>query len=236
MIDEYQRSAEFIDIMLAEPWRAFGPVLADALTGIDTSGSPIVDVGAGGGHGTAIIANTVQGAAVLAVEPSLALRSVLLARVNADPRPAQVTVLAEDLLNAQLPARLGAVVAMNVLGHFDSDQRKRIWTLLDERLAPGGVMVPNLQPPTTPAAVPETHGSTVCIGRRRYEGWARAEPAGTTQLTWHMTYRTYHDDTLVDEVKVSYAWWAFTEGQLRDNSPSIGSTSHRPDHPTSRCT
>jgi hypothetical protein len=31
-----------------------------------------------------------------------------------------------------------------------------------------------------------------------------------------MTYRTYHDDTLVDERRVSYDWWVFTAEQLQD--------------------
>ncbi|MFG1706613.1 class I SAM-dependent methyltransferase [Nonomuraea sp. M3C6] len=212
MIDQYERSAEFLDLLLAPHWPELGPPLARALHGVP---GPVVDVGAGGGHGTRVIAEAVPGVEVLAVEPSPGLRSVLLARVHDTPGLRErVTVLPEGLLQARLPARLGAVVAMNVIGHFDPAERAALWDLLVERLVPGGRAVVNLQPPTEAAAVPEFRGGDVRIGRRRYEGLARAEPAGPEQLTWHMTYRTHQDDELVDEVKVSYAWWLLSEERM----------------------
>ncbi|MEV2271951.1 class I SAM-dependent methyltransferase [Nonomuraea africana] len=209
--DEYERSAEFIDVMIAPHWAVLGPPLEEALRGIT---DPVVDVGAGGGHGTRVVAKAVE-AEIVAVEPSPALRSVLMARVNeASELRDRVTVLPEGLLDAELPHRLGAVVAMNVLGHFAPADRQRIWTLLAERLVPGGRAVLNLQPPTEPATVPETRSADVRLGRRRYEGWGRAEPAGPDRITWHMTYRTYHDDRLTDEVTASYDWWVLNEQQL----------------------
>ncbi|MEV4172743.1 hypothetical protein [Nonomuraea sp. NPDC049709] len=76
-----------------------------------------MDVGAGGGHGTRVIANSVAEAEIVAVEPSMTLR-----------------------------------------------------------FAPGGRAVLNLQPPGAPVTVPESRFADVRIGRRRYEGWGRAEP------------------------------------------------------------
>ncbi|GAA2691556.1 methyltransferase domain-containing protein [Nonomuraea recticatena] len=210
MTDQYERSAEFIDVMMAPHWPSLGPPLAEALRGVV---GPVVDVGAGGGHGTRVIAQAVPEADILAVEPSPALRSVLLARVNEDPAlRARVTVLPEGLLEAVLPHRLGAVVAMNVIGHFSPADRHRIWALLAER---AGRAVLNLQPPTEPVAVPEFRAAEVRVGRRTYEGWGRAEPAGPDRLTWHMTYRTYQDGELVGELETSYAWWVLTEEQLK---------------------
>jgi SAM-dependent methyltransferase len=194
--DEYALSAEYIDIMSAEPWKSFGPALSCALHGLEPDGAPIIDVGAGSGLGTQVIAQSLAEVEIVAVEPSVSLRSVLLARSNGDERlRSRVTVLTDDFLGARLPDRWGGMVAMNVIGHFDRSQRIRMWSLLAERLAPAGRAILNLLPPTTAVAVPEARGSTVRVGRRRYEGWARAEPAGENQLTWHMTYRTYHDDS-----------------------------------------
>ncbi|GAA2891923.1 hypothetical protein GCM10020220_097600 [Nonomuraea rubra] len=168
MADEYERSAEFVDLMLAPHWAGLGPPLAAALRGIT---DPIVDVGAGGGHGTRVIAKAAPGAEIVAVEPSMALRSILLARVGeAGELRERVTVLPEHLLAAALPSRLGAVVAMNVLGHFDPAGRQAAWKMLADRLVPGGRAVLNLQPPAEPAAVPESRFAEVRIGRRRYEG------------------------------------------------------------------
>jgi hypothetical protein len=105
---------------------------------------------------------------------------------------------------------------MNVIGHFDPSERSTTWELLAERLTPGGRAVLNLQPPTEPVKVPEFQMADVRIGRRRYAGWGRAEPVGPDRLTWHMTYRTYHDEELVRELKVSYVWWVFTERRLSE--------------------
>jgi SAM-dependent methyltransferase len=217
---EYERSAEFIDVMMAPAWEATGPVLAEALRGVS---GPVVDVGAGGGHGTRVIAAAVAGAEILAVEPSPGLRSVLLARVNgaAELRD-RVTVLPEGLLAAELPGRLGAVVAMSVIGHFDPAGRQRIWGLLAERLQPGGRAVLNLPPPTEAMAVPDSRFADVRLGRRRYEGWGRAEPAGPDRLTWRMTYRTYHDDRLAGEVEVDYAWWVLDGQRLKEEVSEHG--------------
>ncbi|MEU6408093.1 ferredoxin [Microbispora sp. NPDC046933] len=213
MIDQYERSAEFVDIMLAAHWSALGPALVEALHG---GAGPIVDVGAGGGHGTRAIAQAVPGAEVVAVEPSPALRSVLLARVNESPELRdRVTVLPGGLLQAELPPRLGAVVAMNVIGHFTPAERHLVWDLLARRLLPAGRAVVNLQPPAEPVRVPQARFSDLRIGRRRYEGWGRAEPAGPGQITWHMTYRTFQDGHLTEETAVEYAWWVLGEDRLR---------------------
>ncbi|MFG1688772.1 hypothetical protein ACGFNP_52100 [Nonomuraea sp. NPDC049269] len=82
----------------------------------------------------------------------------------------RVTVLPEGLLEAVLPEHLGAVVAMNIIGHFDPGERRQIWRLLAERLMPGGRAVLNLQPPGEPVPAPEFRGAEVQVGRRAYEG------------------------------------------------------------------
>jgi SAM-dependent methyltransferase len=213
MVDQYEQSAEFIDVMMAPHWPSFGPPLARALRG--TPGT-IVDVGAGGGHGTRVIAQAVPDVDIVAVEPSPALRAVLLARVSEDlGLRSRVTVLPEGVLEAVLPGSLGGVVAMNVIGHFAPAERHRIWDLIAERLLPGGRAVLNLQPPTEPVTVPEFRAAEVRIGRRRYECRGRAEPAGADRLTWHMTYRTYEGEELVGELTTSYAWWTLAEEGLK---------------------
>ncbi|TDC24422.1 hypothetical protein E1265_09730 [Streptomyces sp. 8K308] len=114
------------------------------------------------------------------------------------------------------------IAALNVIGHFPPVERRALWRLLATRLAPGGRALLNLQPPTQPVAVPETLAATAHVGRRRYEGWARAEPAGDTTLTWHMTYRTLHDGRQVAERTVSYPWHLLNETTLRAESEVAG--------------
>lgn len=213
MTDQYERSAEFVDVMLAPAWTALAPVLAQALHGAP---GPVVDVGAGGGHGTRVIAKALPQAEIFAVEPSPGLRAVLLARVDEDPELRdRVTVLPSGLLQATLPLRLGTLVAMNVIGHFDPSDRRAIWRLLAERLVPGGRAVLNLQLPAEPVAVPHSRFSELHVGRRRYEGWGRAEPAGPDRLAWRMTYRAFQDGEPAEEVEVEYAWWVLDPDRLK---------------------
>ncbi|MGN9837266.1 class I SAM-dependent methyltransferase [Nonomuraea sp. H19] len=213
MTDQYERSAEFVDAMLAAHWTVLAPALTEALRGMP---GPVVDVGAGGGHGTRVIARAVPEAEIFAIEPSPALRAVLMARTYESPDLRdRVTVLPSGLLQAAMPPRLGAMVAVNVIGHFGPADRHAIWQLLGERLLPGGRAVLNLQPPAEPTVVPQTRFSELHIGRRRYEGWGRAEPSGPGQVTWHMTYRTVQDGEPAEEVEVSYAWWVLGQDQLK---------------------
>ncbi|SFP04523.1 hypothetical protein SAMN05421810_101793 [Amycolatopsis arida] len=175
MTDEYLHSAEFLDPGIAPHWAGFGPVLADARTGLNPAGGVVVDLGAGSGLGTLVIADAVLGGEIVAVEPASGPRSVLLARVNTEARPREaVTVVPEPFPAARLPERIGAVVVMNVLGHVTPADRRGLWWLLAERLGEGGRAVLNLLPPAEPVAVPDRVMSSVRIGRRRYEGAGRA--------------------------------------------------------------
>jgi cyclopropane fatty-acyl-phospholipid synthase-like methyltransferase len=154
--------------MSRDAWRALGPVLADALR--EASG-PVIDIGAGSGLATMVAATTLPDAEIVAVEPSPALRAVLLAKLVADPDLARrVTVLDGDVQHAPLPPRFDTVIAMNMIGHLSPADRRDFWELCAQRLAPGGRIVLNLQPPDRPEPMPNAVFNTVVIGQRAYEG------------------------------------------------------------------
>ncbi|MFC4058955.1 class I SAM-dependent methyltransferase [Planomonospora corallina] len=211
MTDPYERSAEFVDVMMAPHRDALGPALAKALRAFGPG--PVVDLGAGGGLGTLVIADTLPDAEIIAIEPSSVLRSVLTARMFERPGLRdRVTVLPDGLLQAALPPRAGGVVAMNVLGHLTPAERHRLWDLP----ASGSRVVVNLQPPAEPAELPMARFADLRLGRHRYEGWGRAEPAGPDSVTWHMAYRVYEGERLVREVETDYAWRVLGERALRE--------------------
>lgn len=208
MDDHYRASAEYIDMMIAPWWESAAPLLAGALHGLDAASGPIVDAGAGSGRALRTVVEAVPGAEVLAVEPSPGMRAALFTRVLADERlRTRVTVVAGGLPGARLPAPLGALVAMNVIGHLPPAHRAGFWALAAERLAPAGRVVLNLSPPFEPVAVPLSPMADVRVGRARYEGWARAQPAGRDRLVWEMTYRVTGADGAVTESAVSYEWF-----------------------------
>lgn len=211
----YDRTAEYVAVLLPAAWTGLDAALAAALDGLDTSTGPVLDVGAATGIGTAVIGSALPDAAILALEPNRALRTALLARVLADEQLRdRVTVGERDLLGADLPGQVSAAVLMNVIGHFAPADRHRVWALLARWLAPTGRAVLNLYPPTRPEAVPRTALSEVTIGRRRYTGWAAAEPAGPDAVTWTMTYHVEHDGAPVGELTASDHWWVLGAEQL----------------------
>lgn len=221
--DPYDRSGQFLDPMIAGWWEHHAATVADALRELPADAGPVVDAGAGGGLGTRLIARTLPTAHVLAVEPSLPLRAVLLSRVFGDPElRSRVTVDGDDLLSARLPDRIGGLVAANVIGHFSPHERDRLWEDMAPRLAPGAFALVNLPPPVEPKHVERTRMTELSIGKRIYAGWAEAEPTGTEQVSWHMTYEVHEDDRLVSRDEVHYAWWTVSEQTLRTETAPHG--------------
>jgi SAM-dependent methyltransferase len=220
----YERTAEYVAVLLGPPWRGLGPALAAALADLDPAAGPVVDVGAGTGLGTRVIARTLPAAEIVAVEPDRALRTALLAMVTADDDlRSRVTVEPCDLLTASLPSRLGAVVALNVLGHFSPADRRRLWQLAAERLAPEGVVVVDLFPPQRPEHVAPTPMGDVVVGRHRYTGTARAEPAGDDAVTWEMSYRVTDDrDRVLADFSARQHWHVLDPEQLAEEVGAHG--------------
>lgn len=211
----YDVTAEYVAVLLPAAWTVLGPAVADALAGLDPSGGPVVDVGAGTGLGTRVIASALPAAEILAVEPHPALRTALLAVVAAEEDlRRRVTVLDTDLLSAALPGRLSGLVAANVLGHFTPPDRDRIWQLLANRLAPGGRAVLTLSPPLRPELVPPTPMGEATLGRRRYAVTAAAEPAGSDAVTWTMTYQVREADAVVARSSARDFWHVLAPDEL----------------------
>ncbi|MEH1098366.1 SAM-dependent methyltransferase [Micromonospora sp. CPCC 205561] len=206
MSDEYAISAEYLHLLSEPAWRALRTPVTEALRGA-AGDATLLDVGAGSGLGTEVLAATVSDADVVAVEPSPVLRAVLLSRMTARPDLRQrVTVVADDALGADLPARLGAVLAMNMIGHLDPEGRRTFLRRVADRLVPGAPLVLNLQPPAEPTPIPFSVFA-VPVGRYTYEGGGSAEPSGPDTVTWRMRYRVLDaDGTVLREDHARHHW------------------------------
>lgn len=222
--DAYETSGEFIDVLSRPAWNALRATVEAALAGASPQDGPLVDVGAGTGLGLQVLAGLAPTAELLAIEPSPVLRAVLTARVAADDDLRdRVTVVAADALGAELPDRLGAVVAMNMIGHLAPQHRRAFWRRVCERLAPGAPLVVNVQPPTEPTTIPYTPFGAVQIGRYTYEGGGSAEPAGPDAVTWRMRYRVAAaDGTVVRESRIDYHWHVVSVPELVDELGEAG--------------
>jgi hypothetical protein len=223
--DFYLANADIYDAVSAPAWKALGPALRAALAYGSPSGHPVTDIGAGTGLATAVIAESWPGVEILAVEPSAALRPALMTRVTLIPGlQDRVTVLPTDLAGAveELPEMLGGLAAANVLGHLRPEERHVLWQILTERLVDGAVGVIGLQPPERPEVVPETLFGTVRVGRRTYEGWGAASPAGEDTVTWHMTWRIRESERLVEERTAEATWWTVSEDAVVTELREVG--------------
>jgi hypothetical protein len=214
--DLYGLNAEFYDAVSAESWATLGPALVAALAGARPQDGPLVDVGAGTGLATQVIAETVADAEILAVEPSAALRPALMTRIMLVPGLRErVTIIPTDIADADLPERLGGVVAANMLGHLDPTARRDLWRLLAERLANGAPAIIGLQPPERPEIVPDrSHVTRVRVGRHMYEGWGGARPSGTETVRWRMTWRVLADEQVLDERVAETEWWTVSHAAV----------------------
>ncbi|MGL5860089.1 MAG: class I SAM-dependent methyltransferase [Phycicoccus sp.] len=228
-VDEYQTSGEYIDVLMAPAWSVLEDPVRAALLPSAFAQEPVVDLGAGTGQGLGVLAQAVPAAPVLAVEPSPVLRAVLASRVASDPSLRErVTVLAAEALAADLPDRLGGVLAMNMIGHLDSPSRMTLWRRLAERLVPGAPLVVNLQPPAEPAAIEYASFGAVRVGLHTSEGGGSAEPAGEDAVVWHMRYRVLQDDgTVIRESRTEYRWHVLSSPDLVRELTEAGFSAER---------
>jgi hypothetical protein len=220
--DRYADSAEYLHLLSAPMWTALRPRLALALREVDPAGGPLVELGAGTGLATDVLLDAV-GNDVVAVEPSAALRAVLLARLAGRSRE-RVTVQPCGALEIDLPRRVGGVVGMHMVGHLPATDRARLWTAVTERLTAGAPVVLNVQPPEIAAAVPASPWSGVIVGGLTYEGTGQAEPAGPDSVTWRMTYRTRRGDEVLATTTVDYRWWVMSADALAAELTAAGLT------------
>jgi len=219
--DPYAPVAEYVDLMSLPFWQSFGTVLENVL---ETAGSkPVLDIGAGTGMGLARVAALLPRHDIIAIEPSLALRTGLFARLSEDPAlAARVTVLPVTVQEAVLPSQLGAVTGINMLGHLPPADRAALWERLAGILAPGAPAVFTLQPPARPERVWEQPFGEATVGARRYSASGAAEPAGPGQVRWRVTYRVHHGETLVFEQTMENDWWVLDPATIEDELRRAG--------------
>lgn len=221
--DAYAVAAEYYDLWSGSYWDELGPALRAALADVDPANGPVVELGAGTGLGTVLIADTVDRARVIAVEPSRAMRGVLVSRIasRADLHE-RVTVLPFDLAHTSWPRWISGFVAMAMLGHLGPDERAKLWRMLSDRLGPGAPAIVHLQPPSRPAPVLLARHSECRLGELTYEGWSEAQPAGDTVLSWTMTYRVLRGKDLLDEQRWTSDFHTVGEGDIRHEAGAAG--------------
>lgn len=217
--DYYSTSAEFYEMVAERHARTSGGPLAAALDGLDTSAGPVVEIGAGTGRLTGIIARKLPRAAIIAAEPSTPMRAMLTSRVFADPvLQERVTVVPEPAQKLLLPARISAAVIFGVLGHLTDAERGGLWGLLRERLPSGGRVAVELMGGHEARPIEPVRMLRQVIGTQTYEWWTSAAVAGPKLMRWNTTWKVFSGGELRRTVTDTYDWATLSLDELAEES------------------
>lgn len=171
---------------------------------------PVVEVGAGVGTALRTLAEMTSDA-LYAVEPSTYMRVGLMTTVAGDEAlRKRVTILPGTLheVGDRLPARLGGIVVLNALGHFEPAELEAFWSFAARRLLPGGRLVVGLQPPFEPVEIPWTDFGEVCIGSQTYRTAGTASIAESGIAKWTMRWTVHDADGVELERREASTAWA----------------------------
>ena len=224
----YAVTAQFYDAVAGEQQSAVNARIAEALAGLETAGYPVVDIGAGTGLTTQVIASALPDAEILAVEPDPAMRPAIMARVWSDPDlRRRVSILPMPILDAPLPPMLSAAVASATLVHLSPGERKQLWSLLSARLSPAGRAVIEIQCPVA-QDMPETLVASARVGQVVYECLASAQRIDESRQHWRVSYVALlgGDGAEIDRQCTDYVCWVASPEQVLAEAEASGLAGH----------
>jgi cyclopropane fatty-acyl-phospholipid synthase-like methyltransferase len=224
-VDHYDHNADIYDATALSFWPPLKEGLRRLLATPPPNGTTVVDVGAGTGLATVVLAKSCPDSEVIAVEPAAGLRAGLLARVVDDPDlTRRVTVLPSDWAGAadSLNTDVARLTAINMIGHLPPDDRRKLWDFLAERLLPQGIAVIGLHPLTEAQAVPEQDFGGVQVGRLRYTGNGSAVPSGPGQVTWDLRWQVLDGAKVITEYRTVARWWPVSPDMLEREAVAAG--------------
>lgn len=218
----YAITAQYYDPLAVTGHAEVDAQIAAALAGLDTKAGPVLDIGAGTGLTTAVIATTLPEAEIWAIEPDPAMRPALMTRIWNDPDlRRRVTILPFAALEAPLPPAISGAVLSASLVHFASEDRQRLWRLLADRLAPGGRIVVEIQCPEAVDVAPSPMGP-VRVGRVDYWGTAAATAREDGSQEWTIGYRAAMDGLVLADETVRYSCWAISGATVVSEATEAG--------------
>lgn len=195
--------AECYDALAAPQYSTLGPQVTAALKQFSADAtepySTAIDLGAGTGLSTQILAGSLPTVDITSCEPDSTLRPSLMTRIvcfNISDRVTPRAWTAQDLC-AQWDQPVDVFLALNMMFHLPPDDRNTLFSWLADHLTEGGVaIVGPLQAASSLPAAPqppregEVQYAKASIGRLTYEGLVSFAP-GTdgdtcTTLTWRV--------------------------------------------------
>ncbi|MGO1544066.1 MAG: SAM-dependent methyltransferase [Gulosibacter sp.] len=221
--DPYAATAEAYDLFSESARPSQTAAIEAWLPRLRNDWGPVLDIGAGSGFVAELILERDTAATVFAIEPSTAMRSLLLGRIAAHPNWFdRITVRPEDFFAATLPQRVGGALMLGVIGHFDPGERAAIFAELSDRLPSGGAALFDLQSPVRPAPVEPYVYTAPTVGGLTYQVIAEAWLAGEERLRWRMTYLVLEGERVISESSAEFNYWHPSPEVLATEAEQVG--------------
>lgn len=206
MVDGYAAAAQYYDLLHAQRSAARVRALLGAAQPEIRHG--ILDLGAGTGSVLAEIARGAPDVPIIAVEPSVGMRTALYARLVADPALRErTTVLPETAERLALTEVADLAVCLDTSPAFPPPYHQDIWERVHAALVPGGLLLLDEPRLTEPIAQDSTELARATVGTHVIVGSVRGEPAGQRQW-WEYRYTVLDADGEVvgDDTTEFYTW------------------------------
>ncbi|RZS45020.1 methyltransferase family protein [Herbihabitans rhizosphaerae] len=218
--DAYLHVAEFYDLLSQPHWdHVATEVLTKALADVDPSVGPALDMGAGTGQATQVLAEALPDAKVIATEPSPAMRIALTSRVVHNRHlSGRVTVLPHKAQDVDLPDRICAVVGFGMIGYLDESARRTLWSKLLDRLPPGAPIVLELMALATVQRMAPARIARRSLGDQEYDVWMRGEPIGSDLMRYASTFTVAREGKVVRRLQLEQEWYTFGVEQLQEET------------------
>lgn len=205
--DGYDGEAEFFDLAARDHVASrSAPQILDALEAMPDIDAPIIEIGAGTGLLTELVARR-TGARVWASEPSSSMRAALFSRIVDSPELIErVTVFNEDALKTEMPDRARAVLLCGVLGHLDAAEQDLLWERLRPSLDSQTPVLVELMGLSSPSRVDATELAAVELGEHTYRWQWGAEPDGVNSVRMRSVWSVHRGVNPVRSITTSHCW------------------------------
>jgi len=165
-------------------------------TSLAPADGDVLEVGAGTGRITLPIAE--RAARVHALEPSCAMRSVLLAKLAGRPAlHSKVTVLPLAAPTFRLGRRFDYALAAGVLQFLSPSQRRQLFATLTLHLRHGGTLALDMVCDGTAQDLPRHLIEDVAVGECRYTLHCAATAFDQSRSRMSFTYTTWHNGHVI---------------------------------------
>ncbi|WP_018155076.1 class I SAM-dependent methyltransferase [Demetria terragena] len=219
---DYEAWAEFGDVLRLpiDPERDVAASIPWEQAGFQAH-LPLIDVGPGSGVTTVVLAETFPDAEIVAVEPDLLMRSLLMTRLaERSGVRERTTVLPGVIQETWLPAECGGALLFNVIYFLGERERERFWHRMADVLVPGAsVLMSRSYGGAGEVDVERKLVSSGTVGRHEYQRWYASHALGDGRVEIINQFQVLRDGEVVRDEETRITPYGLGEDRIVDEIP-----------------